>query len=264
MFRPYLGYGSLTSIETSGWSSYNAMLFRLSRRFANRMSFNVNYTLSRTYDLVDNDSDGGPGGSNGFKDPRNPGLNWAPAGYDATNSLTIDGIYDLPLFKGGNQVAKAVLDGWQIAGIYHYQGGFPISITCNGDLKGADAGTQYCNQVGDPYAGQTMYSWLNPNAFQRPQDGELGNGTRNSLRGPGYTNFDATLTKNIKITELANLKLQFDFFNLFNHVQILGQNTGWGSDNQGGGPNQSTLANFGTIASYRPSRIMQIGIKFTF
>jgi hypothetical protein len=263
LLRPYLGYGSLTSIETSGDSSYNAMLLRLSRRFSNSFAFNVNYTLSRAYDIVDNDSDGSGGGTNGFVDPRNPGLNWAPAGFDATHSLTIDYLFELP-HVNGSRALRALLNGWQISGITHYQTGFPISVISNGDLKGADAGSAYANVAGDPYAGQTKYRWLNPNAFQRPPDGQYGNGERHSLRGQGYGNFDATLSRNIRLAEEVNFKIQMDVFNLFNHPQVLGINTGWASDNAGGGPNQSTLGNFGTITSYRPARILQFGFKLSF
>jgi hypothetical protein len=263
LLRPYLGYASLTSIETSGTSSYNAMLVRFARRFANSFAFNFNYTLARTYDWVDNDSDGGPGGSNGFIDPRNPGLNWAPAGYDARHIMNINFVYETPRV-GGNAAAKMLLSNWQISGIVGYQTGFPITITCNGDLKGADAGTQYCDQVGDPTAGQGKYSWFNPEAFQRPLDGQYGNQTRNSFRGPGHVQTDATLTKIFKFTEDMNFRIQMDVFNLFNHPEILSYNTGWSSDNQGGGPNHSTLANFGTVSAYRPARILQIGLKFAF
>ena len=263
LIRPYLGYGHLGSIETSGWSSYNAMLVRFGRRFANRYAFTFNYTLSRTYDLVDNDSDGAPGGANGFINPRNPGLNWAPAGYDARHAANVNFIYETPQV-GANPAARILLSGWQISGIFGYQTGFPYTITCNGDLKGADAGTQYCDQVGDPTAGQGMYTWLNADAFQRPQDGQYGNQTRNSLRGPGHLQVDGTLVKNFRITEGVNFKLQMDLFNLFNHVEVLNYNLNWAADNQGGSANQSTLANFGTVSSYRPARIIQLGFKFTF
>jgi hypothetical protein len=263
LLRPYLGYASLRSIETSGSSSYHAMLLRFGRRFSNRYSFNVNYTLSSAYNLVDNDSDGTDSNSNAFIDPRNPGLNWAPAGYDATHSLNIDYVVDLP-HVNGNRAAMALLNGWQISGITHYQTGFPISIISNGSLLGADAGIQYANLVGDPYAGQTKYRWLNPNAFERPPDGQYGNMERNSLRGQGYGNFDATLARNIRLTEDVSFKIQMDVFNVFNHSQVLSINQSWAADNQGGGPNQSTLGNFGTITGYRPARILQFGFKLMF
>jgi hypothetical protein len=257
--RPYLGYGLITSIETSGSSSYNAMLVRLSRRFTNRFSFNVNYTWSKTMDIVDNDSDN-------LVNPLNIRANWAPAGYDATHTLTVDYIYQLPNVKGAldNMVGRALLNGWQLSGITHYQSGFPLSVQSNGDLKGIDAGTQYVNLVGDPYAGLSNGRFLNGQAFQRPPDGQYGSLGRNALRGPGYGNWDFSMAKNIKIRESMNMKIDCDVFNLFNHPEIWSIQNGWGADNPGGGINSSTAGTFGTITSYRPARVLQFGFKFTF
>src|SRR5262245_1746201 len=159
--RPYLGYSGITSIETSGLSSYNAMLVRLSRRFSNRLSFNVNYTWSKTMDLVDSDDAGSFGsvGSGGVGGAIINSLNlrryWAPAGYHAPDLVTVDYVYQLANVKGAfdNMVGRALLNGWQISGITHYQSGFPITVASYGDLKGIDAGIQTVNVVGDPYAG---------------------------------------------------------------------------------------------------------------
>jgi len=264
--RPYLGYGGITAVETSGSSSYNAMLVRLNRRFSKGFSFNVNYTWSKTMDLVDNDSDGSGSGSSSFTNPLNMRLNWGPAGYDATHTFTIDYVYQTPNVKGrfDNAIGRIILNGWQISGITHYQSGFPLSVTCNGDLKGIDAGQQYCNVVGDATAGQSKNHWLNPDAFQRPLDGQYGNGHRNDVRGPGYGNWDASVAKNFRITESMNFKLSCDAFNIWNNAEVWGTNVGWGSDNPGGGINSSTKGTFGTITSFKPQRILQIGFKFTF
>jgi hypothetical protein len=37
------------------------------------------------------------------------------------------------------------------------------------------------------------------------------------LRGPSFKEFNFTLVKNTALTEHVNLKIQADFFNLFNH-----------------------------------------------
>jgi hypothetical protein len=257
--RPFLGYGGLTSIETSGSSSYNGMLVRFSRQFTKRFGFNVNYTWSRTFDIVDNDSDT-------LANPLDIHANWAPAGYDVTHSLTLDYIYQLPNVKGmlDNRVGRAVLNDWQISGITHYQSGFPFSVTANGNLQGIDAGTQFANLVGDPYAGQSSRNWLNPNAFARPLDGQVGNLHRNALRGPGFTNWDASLSKFMRFKETMNLKIGMDIFNLFNHPQVFGINTGFGGDVPGAGINSSTRRTFGTISAFRDQRVLQFGARFQF
>ncbi len=140
----------------------------------------------------------------------------------------------------------------------------PVSIFSNGDLKGIDAVSLFADLIGDPYAGQTKSRWLNPAAFARPQDGRYGSLHRHTLRGPGYSNWDASLFKIIKIKEEANLKVGMDVFNLFNHPQVWGINTSFSGDNPGSGISNSSRSTFGTISSYRDPRILQFGFKLEF
>jgi len=254
--RPYYGWGSLNAVETLSYSRYNAMMVRLSRRFANNLAVNFNYTRSRAMDLLDNDSDN-------ITNPFNMRQNWGPAGYDQPNVFTTDFVYDLPKVKSTMPVAKAVLNGWEVTGIFRSQSGMPISIGANGSTMGVDAGSQYANLVGDAYAGQNKYQWLNPAAFQRPAEGQYGNLQRNALRMPGVRNVDASLIKNFAITESTKVALRCEVFNLFNHPQIWGLNTGFSADNPGGSISSSNK-NFGQPNSWRESRIMQLALRFSF
>ncbi len=256
--RPYVGWGSLNAVETLAYSSYNAMQFRLSRRFADRLSFNFNYTWSKVMDLVDNDSDV-------IINPFNMHQSWAPAGYDQTNVTTFDFIYQLPSVKGSldNAFTRQLLNGWEVSGIFRAQSGMPFTVSSNGSTMGVDAGGQYANLIGDAYAGQSSDRWINPAAFQRPLDGQYGNTTRNEFRLPGIRNVDATLSKSFRITEGSKLAMRLEVFNLFNHPQIWGVNTGFTADNQLGGIS-STNQNLGQPNSYREARILQVGFRFSF
>ncbi len=256
--RPYYGWGSLTAVETLGYSSYNAMLFRLSRRFTNRFAMNVNYTWSKAMNLCDNDSDG-------IIRPLNMRDAYAPAGYDQTQVFTIDYVYQLPHVSGrlDNMFTRAVLNGWQISGITRFQSGQPFNVSTNGSLQGIDAGTNYPNVIGNPFEGQSQYRWLNPNAFQRPMDGSYGSLHRNTLRLPAVHNFDMTLTRVFKITEGVKFDLRAEFYNIFNHPQIWGINTSFTADNQGGTISASNR-NLGIPTSWREPRILQFGFKLIF
>ena len=50
-----------------------------------------------------------------------------------------------------------------------------------------------------------------------------------------------------------------DVFNLFNHPQVWGINTGFSGHNPGSGISNSSRGTFGTISSYRDPRILQFG-----
>jgi hypothetical protein len=256
--RPYYGFGGLTAVETGGYSSYNAMLFRLSRRFSDRFAFNLNYTWSRVFNLGDNDD-------TGIRNPFNVRDSWAPAGYDQTNVITFDYIYQFPNVKGvlDKPGLRALLNGWEISGITRLQSGQPFTVGSNGSTQGIDSGGVYPNVIGDPYAGQTQYRWINPAAFQRPMDGEYGTLHRNSLRLPGVRNFDATLSKTVKIYENVKMAVRCEVFNLFNHPQIWGINTGFTADNQGGLISASNKT-LGQPNSWREARIFQFGFRLSF
>jgi hypothetical protein len=60
--------------------------------------------------------------------------------------------------------------------------------------------------------------YLNPAAFTFPANPNgFGNLGRNQIYGPGFWNIDFSITKNTKLTEMLNLQMRAEFFNIFNH-----------------------------------------------
>ncbi len=256
---PYLGWGGLTAIETQAYSRYDAMMFRLSRRFTNNLSANFNYTWSKIMDIVDNDSDQ-------INNPFCIRCNWANAGYDQPNVFTLDFVYTLPKVRGSldQPILRQVFNGWEISSMIRYQSGMPItSLYSNGNLLGVNAGSQYPNLIGNPYEGQNAFQWLNPAAFARPADGSYGDLGRNALHLPGIGNVDASLMKNFLITESVKLTLRCEAFNLFNHPQVWGVNNSFAGDNPGSLISASD-ATFGQANAYRDARTLQVALRFAF
>jgi hypothetical protein len=260
---PYLGWGNLQAIETDAYSRYNAMMLRFSRRFANNFSVNFNYTYSKIMDIVDNDSDV-------INNPFNIKQNYAPAGYDQPNVVSLDFVYAFPTLKGSaNPFLKQAVNGWQLSGMIRSQSGMPVTACSNGNLFGWNlggtpcGGGQYPNLVGNPYAGQNSSQWLNQAAFTRPADGQIGNLGRNALRLPHINNVDVNLAKDFNFTERIKLTFRAEVFNLFNHPEPWGINTGFNGDNPGSGI--STTSNtFGQINSWRDQRTIQLALRFAF
>jgi len=76
--------------------------------------------------------------------------------------------------------------------------------------------------------------WLNPDAFlstvdpatgaclgrDTPANCQFGNLGRNALRGPGFTWSDLYLTKWFSLSERLKLRIDGQFFNLFNHTNF--------------------------------------------
>jgi hypothetical protein len=69
--------------------------------------------------------------------------------------------------------------------------------------------------------------------------------------------------KTFFITETIKATLRCEVFNLFNHPQVFGANTGFSADNPLGGISTSDT-NFGQANSYRDARVLQLAARFTF
>jgi hypothetical protein len=254
---PYRGWGALDAVETLAYSRYDAMLLRVSRRFANSISFDFNYTFSKVMDIVDNDSDQ-------VNNPFNIASNYAPANYDQTNVVTIDFVYTVPKLQGvfDKPVLRQVFNGWETSGIFRSQTGMPVTITSNGNLYGVNLGSQYPNVSGNPYTGNTN-EWLNPAAFTRPPDGQFGNLGRDALRLPHITNVDASAMRNFNFSERIRLQFRAEIFNLFNHTQVWGINTSFSGDNPGSGLS-ATDGSFGQPNAWRDARTIQLALRLAF
>jgi hypothetical protein len=82
-----------------------------------------------------------------------------------------------------------------------------------------------------------------------------GNAGRGVVRGPGFSNMDASLMKNFNLLkeEKAKLQLRLESFNTFNLVEP----NGYSSVN-------ITSSTFGVISTYRAPRRVQIAAKINF
>ena len=257
---PYLGWGGLNAVETLGYSRYDAMMLRISRRFANNVSVNFNYTRAKIMDTNDNDSDS-------IANPFCIKCSYANAGYDQPNVYTLDFVYTVPKVKGSldQPILRQVFNGWEVSGMIRSQSGMPVNITSNGSLYGLNLGSNYPNLTGDPYAGNNAFQWLNPAAFTRPPDGQWGTLGRNALRLPTVNNVDAALMKNFNFTEATKLTFRCEVFNLFNHPQLWSINTGFSGDNPGSGLSAGDRS-FGQPGGggYRDARTLQLVLRFSF
>ena len=255
---PYRGWGNLTAVETLGYSRYNAMMMRISRRFAQNFSLNFNYTYSKVMDIADSD-DGT------IMNPFNIAQAYAPAGYDQTHVVTLDFVYTFPKLHNANAVVKQVVNGWELSGMIRSQSGMPVTVTSNGNLMGVNlpSSTQYPNLTGDAYGGNNSFQWLNPVAFTRPADGQYGTLGRNALRLPAVRNVDTAIMKNFSISESAKATFRCEVFNLFNHPEVWGINTSFSGDNPGSTISASANA-FGQANAWRDARTLQLALRFAF
>ncbi|MGH9357369.1 MAG: hypothetical protein ACRD10_14680, partial [Terriglobia bacterium] len=122
---------------------------------------------------------------------------------------------------------RFLLSGWQLGGIFQAHSGTPFSLTIAGDQ--ANTGTDRADEQRPNFnaipgctpnavnPGQ-VDNYVKLQCFSYPAFGVLGNLGRNTLQGPGMTEFDFSIFKNQALFS-EKLKVQFraEFFNVFNN-----------------------------------------------
>ena len=262
LVRPYAGYGSITVRETTARANYWGLLSSFRHDAGAAGSLTLNYTLSRNRTDSTNDRDA-------VDIPQNPldlAVEYADARTDRRHIFTANYVYELPFLKNSsNAAAKAILAGWQFAGITTINSGQPmsrISESTNGFLRGGRP-----NIVGDPGAGEQTANlyWFNPNAYAPAADGTYGNSVRSEFRQPGRNQTDLALSKNWAFKGTQRIQFRAELINAFNHTQ-------WQADpNVNGLDNTCTVSlttcnpstdTFGQILNTRAPREIQLGFKF--
>lgn len=248
--RVLRGVGNITTDESNGNSSYNAMQLWLNRRFSERLAFQLAYTWGHAISDVSLTSF-----TNNTSDPFNFNLDRGDADLDRRHTLVSNVIYVLPSFKNWGKAANLILGDWQLNGIASYFGATPIEIIDGVNSLGvASAVGQRPNYTGAPLYLNTGNSTqhLNPLAFATPAPGQLGTLGRGSVRGKPITNIDFSMAKNWTFKERYGIQFRTEFFNVFNHTNF----TGYDLDTRNG--------SFGTLNFAQTPREIQLGIKFTF
>jgi hypothetical protein len=165
--------------------------------------------------------------------------------------LPIGAARKVPLSGWKNYLAG----GWQIAGIVRLQSGMPIAVTQATNLNAAFGfGIQRPNRTADPnnFPERSVSRWFNTAAFAQAPQFNLGNSSRNPVRGPAYQAADLMLGKSFHINERWRAEFRVEAFNVTN-TPPLGQ------------PNGS-LGNsaFGSITTALDPRVFEIVIKVHF
>ncbi len=270
-FRPYRGYGSITSLEPQANSVYNALQAAF-HRHVGKLSLDLAYTWSHSLDDSSDRYD------NNFVDAYNLALTRASSNFDQRHLLNVGYVYDLPIFQNKG-LTHTILGGWQISGITTFQTGTPFSVVDGLFNAGVGNGTglgSFLDQVGNPNAvpvlsssPQGVYGPLlfNPAAFAAPQGLSFGTVGRNSLNNPSRTNFDMGLFKHFAFDESRALEFRAEAFNVFNHTEWNGVNSGtscFGANFSAGDPGCYDNNGFLRAAGAHNPRILQLGLKFLF
>jgi outer membrane receptor protein involved in Fe transport len=251
--RPFSNFSRISFVESAAGSIYHGLTIQANKRFSNNFQFLLSYTYSKAIDDKPDATAVVPGSSGDelkiVQNTLDPGADRGPGESDVKHRFVLSGVYDLNFARAFNLssgLAKTILDGYSLSGIFNARSGAPFNATVGGDLN---------------------------NDGNRATDRVPGVG-RNTLRGPNFYQVDLRLSKSFKPTENTRIELIAEGFNLFNRTNIVGIETNQfllGTTSTGGpllipnkrfqAPTQSTGNRIGGSGA---NRQFQLALKFDF
>jgi len=255
--RPVPSIGPITYREDAGSSWYNALQISVDKRFGHGYQINGYYTWSKAMQYHGAETLG----DNWSQDPNNFAASIGPNQGAVGQRVTIVHSYQIPnaALIQKSTLARAVLGGWTLDGIFSARAGDALNITLGTDVVGNGLGG---TQRPDRVAGISQYLstsnpllWLNPAAYDAATpkaQKRFGNLGFNTAVGPGQFTWDLGIHKEFAIRESHRITFRFEMFNWMNHTIFSDPIT--------------TLSdpNFGRITGSSGERNIQLGLKYTF
>lgn len=236
--RLFPNVGNQVVMDSSmGNNLYNALNLRVEKRMSYGLNLLVNYTWSKNLESGSggNSSMSQNGGTTNPLDSWNLHKEKSYSAMDLPHVFVTSAGYELPFGKGKplasqDPVARAVLGGWQLNGIFSRQSGYPTDIRSGLVAAGNQLFATF--NVPDGVQGVSMYlpdggpdGWFNPAAFSQPGQVINAKGTpltkfgtlaRRAGRGPGTVNLDFSVFRSFALRERVNLQFRAEAFNLTN------------------------------------------------
>ncbi|HEY3937187.1 MAG TPA: TonB-dependent receptor [Bryobacteraceae bacterium] len=273
---------SLFYFSNDANASYNALLTELEHRFARSFQLDVQYRWSHAID----------DGSNDYYIGEYPyGLQYlkGDADYDVRHNFKAYGVWTPTIFKGSGWKEK-ILGGWQISGILNLHSGFPWTpLYSNTGCNVVYQNSGYCSLR--PAAALSGYGTDYGNSTLMSSGGNFPNGAlsyfsvptfpasgippapaigRNTLRGPGYFDVDATIQKSFGLPKMkifgenARLDLRGDLFNIFNKLNLLNMGLNGFQNNVISTDGTTSNPIFGQAQGALAGRIVELQARFSF
>jgi hypothetical protein len=257
--KPWPRYGAILDIDSSGNSSYHALMAKYQLRIVQGLSLLVEYTWSKALSDTWESSLEPNSQITGCR-----ACSKGPTSFDVRHRAVASIVYELPFGRGrsiASNVSRAVdflIGGWGLSAIATMASGQPV-ILRGPNRTGSPLVIHLPNRICDGRSSEISenvrnngFLWFDTSCFVTPPVGYFGNSGRTVLNGPGLNNWDIGVQKSFVLPESTSARviLRGEAFNAWNHTQF-------------GLPNGDLSAgvNFGRVSSTRPPRLIQISAK---
>ena len=274
-------YAAFSSFSSVAKSDYHGGTLSLRQRLGETLTYDINYTLSKSMDNASGLQTDGSYDSQFILNALRPDDNYSVSDFDTRHVVNANFIFQAPVGRGRayfsdlHPVADVFLGGWQMSGVYRWNSGLPLSTPFDAAQWATNWNVQSngtrTREVDANVVRLTQNLFSDPAAafasFRNALAGETGE--RNTLRLPGYSSFDAGLSKSFTMPWSEGHKLQFrwEVFNLFNHQYFLADNRTRSTYGLPQDPELSPVnADFGKIFTsiQGEPRRMQFGLRYSF
>jgi hypothetical protein len=236
---PNAAFGTVTQYLTGATSSYNGLTLSVQRRLSAGLLFTANYTWSHALDDVSNLGVPNTPFAALVTDPsimlmQNPHDirgNWGNADYDVRQYLSAN-VVATDVFRRAHMKwgPNRVFGGWTLSGNWIWRSGLPFTVIDNSALAPL-TGLNYngvifaspTSRLSSTCTGATNIPCLTTAQFAPAADGvptNFGTMGRNSIAGPHFFNIDASLMKDVPITEHVIFSFGATAFNILNHANF--------------------------------------------
>jgi len=243
-------------------SIYHSLQTSLNRRFSGGLLIKAAYTWSKAIDEAP------------YSDwteflwnaPSVYYRNRALASHDIPHNFQFAAVYELPF--GSNKkwattgTSAAIFGGWQLNGIFAAYSGRPFTLTASDASLNMPGNQQTPDQVKEKVeifgkVGDDG-TWFDTSAFARVTDVRFGNVGRNTMRGPGVVNLDASLFRTFKLSQGTDLQFRAEAFNVTNTPHFANPNGNVNSSNFG------KVLSINTADALGQSREFRFGLRLGF
>ncbi|MFC6645330.1 TonB-dependent receptor domain-containing protein [Granulicella cerasi] len=262
-YRPYVGYTSINAVQSNYGSNYNSLQAAMERRTSDGSSIRLAYTWQKT--LTDASTDRNSAPQNHY----DPHAEYAVANFNRAQVFVASFVYHIPFRLGKKtSVAHAIFANWQLSGTASFDAGLATAVTSGSGQDPAQMGvlgvssivTLRPDRISDPNknAPHTLDKWFNTAAYAEVPSGQVrvGNAKPTSMIGPGFQQWDLSMSRNMKFTRRFGGQFRVESFNTFNHTNPQGLVTATGTATAG--------AAFGYVSSVREPRRIQLAMKLNF